>query len=149
LANRVPDEIALSLFSDCHRFSLKRGFWGEISGINMICHSRKGKRANFIGLVGCLKKQVKRKTFVTTREFWQTGEPIGWKKKNFEIAMKVSNQNGALRGTQKGSHQDYSGVGDAAILRTGYTRIARQIADRRIILAGYRLADLLKRLFNN
>ena len=75
---------------------------------------------------------------MTTRKFWQTGEPIGWKKASFEIAMKVAYQNDALRGTHKGNHRNCNAVGDATIIPTGYARIAKRIADRRIILAGYR-----------
>ena len=39
-------------------------------------------------------------------------------------------------------------VTDAAVLPTGYAAIARKIADRRMMLAGYRLADLLQRISN-
>lgn len=72
-----------------------------------------------------------------------------WAKEGFEIAVKIAYQNGALRGTPKGGRRDCSEVADAAILPTGYARIAGQIADRRIMLAGYRLADLLKRVLGN
>jgi hypothetical protein len=35
-------------------------------------------------------------------------------------------------------------VTDAAVLPNGYANIARKIGDRRMMLAGYRLADLLQ-----
>ena len=72
-----------------------------------------------------------------------------WSKESFEIAVKIAYQNGALQGTPKGDGQNCNEVGDAAILPSGYARIARQIADRRIILAGYRLADLLRAAVTN
>ncbi len=37
----------------------------------------------------------------------------------------------------------------APVLPVGYVAIARGIADRRVILAGYRLADLLTRVVEN
>jgi hypothetical protein len=40
-------------------------------------------------------------------------------------------------------------VTDAAVIPTGYTAVARPIADRRMILAGYRLAELLKTVSQN
>ena len=40
---------------------------------------------------------------------------------------------------------DCSDAADAAVLPAGYTQTARLIADRRMILSGYRLADLLHR----
>jgi len=40
-------------------------------------------------------------------------------------------------------------IAAAPTLPVGYVAIARRIADRRIILAGYRLADLLTRFVGN
>jgi hypothetical protein len=55
-------------------------------------------------------------------------------------------QDGARVGTPKGTRGSCTEVEDSAILPSGYVQVARQTADRRIVLAGYRLADLLKRL---
>jgi hypothetical protein len=44
---------------------------------------------------------------------------------------------------------DYSMVAAAPVLPMGYVVTASRIADRRIMLAGYRLADLLMRLTQN
>jgi hypothetical protein len=55
-------------------------------------------------------------------------------------------QDGSLVGTPKGARGSCSEIEDAAILPCGYVQVARQTADRRIVFAGYRLADLLKRL---
>ena len=63
-----------------------------------------------------------------------------------EIARKIVYRNGALRGTPKGTRLNCNEVADAASLPAGYARIAGSIGDRRIVLAGYRLADLLKRI---
>jgi S1/P1 Nuclease len=72
-------------------------------------------------------------------------EPEAWAKESFEIAQKVAYQNGALRGTPKGQHKDCREVPDVPVLPDSYLKMARQIADRRMMLAGYRLADLLQR----
>ena len=69
-----------------------------------------------------------------------------WAKESFQIAVKIAYQNGAIRGTPKGDRRECSELTDANVLPTGYARVAGHIADRRIMLAGYRLADLLKRL---
>ena len=68
---------------------------------------------------------------------------------SFEIATKIAYQNGALRGTPKGKRRDCREVTHAAVLPTGYAVIAKKIADRRMILAGYRLADLVQQISAN
>ena len=70
-----------------------------------------------------------------------------WAKESFEIATKIAYRNGALIGSPKGRSKDCTTVEAAPVLPGGYVSIARQIADRRMILAGYRLADLLTRLW--
>ena len=72
--------------------------------------------------------------------------PEVWAKESFEIATKIAYQNGALRGTPNGQRKDCREVMDAVVLSNGYTAIARKIADRRMMLAGYRLADLLQQI---
>jgi hypothetical protein len=72
--------------------------------------------------------------------------PELWAKESYEVATKIAYQNGALRGTPKGTRRDCREVTDAAVLPNGYATIARTIADRRMMLAGYRLADLLRRI---
>ena len=69
-----------------------------------------------------------------------------WAKESFGIATKIAYQNGTLRGTPKGQRTDCREVTDAAVLPTRYTTIARKIADRRVMLVGYRLADLLQQI---
>jgi len=76
-------------------------------------------------------------------------EPEALAKESFEIAVKIAYQNGALRGTPNGQRKDCREVMDAVVLSNGYTAIARKIADRRMMLAGYRLADLLQRISAN
>jgi hypothetical protein len=71
-----------------------------------------------------------------------------WADESFEIARKISYQNGAVPGTPKGNHKTCAEIPDAGVLPTGYVRIAGRIADRRIMLAGYRLEGMLKREFN-
>ena len=70
-----------------------------------------------------------------------------WGKESFEIAVRVAYQNGKLRGTPKGGRADCGMIPNVAVLPAGYALTAGVIGERRIILAGYRLADVLKQLF--
>jgi hypothetical protein len=70
-------------------------------------------------------------------------------KESFEIAAKIAYRNGARIGTPKGGNKDCSMVAAASVLPVGYAHSASWIANRRMILAGYRLADLLTRVTQN
>ena len=72
-----------------------------------------------------------------------------WAKESFEIATKIAYRNEARIGTPKSGNMDCTMVAAAPVLPVGYVVSASRIADRRIILAGYRLADLLTRLTQN
>ena len=72
-------------------------------------------------------------------------DPEVWAKESFEIATKIAYRNGALRGTPKGQRADCGEVIKAGLLPNGYAAIARKIADRHMMLAGFRLADLCNR----
>jgi hypothetical protein len=76
-------------------------------------------------------------------------EPEAWAKESFEIATKIAYQNGAFRGTPKGQRKECREVTDAAVLPAGYAAISRKIADRRMMLSGYRLAIFLQRIATN
>ena len=76
-------------------------------------------------------------------------DPELWAKESFAIATKIGYQNDALRGTPKGKRRDCREVTDAAVLPNGYAAVAKKIADRRMMLARYRLADLLQRISAN
>ena len=69
-----------------------------------------------------------------------------WAKESFEIATKIAYRNGGRIGIPKGGNKDCTMIAAAAVLPAGYVVSASRIADRRIILAGYRLADLLTRV---
>jgi hypothetical protein len=69
-----------------------------------------------------------------------------WAKESFEIAMKFAYRDGGLIGSPRAGNKDYTTVAAAPVLPVGYLVNARRIADRRMILAGYRLADLLTRV---
>jgi S1/P1 nuclease len=71
-------------------------------------------------------------------------EPQAWAKESYEIAVKFAYENGSLRGTPKGQAKDCRTVNAVTYLRNGYAAEARLIANRRMYLAGYRLADLLR-----
>jgi S1/P1 Nuclease len=72
-----------------------------------------------------------------------------WAKESFEIATKFVYRNGGRIGIPRGGQKDCTMVVSAPVFPVGYIPIARRIADRRMILAGYRLADLLTRLLGN
>src|SRR5262245_42733186 len=69
-----------------------------------------------------------------------------WAKESYHIATKFAYLNGKLIGVPRDGNKDCSTATAAPMLTTGYVINASRIADRRIILAGYRLADLLIRL---
>jgi S1/P1 Nuclease len=69
-----------------------------------------------------------------------------WAKESFEIATKIAYRNGGRIGIPKGEKLDCTMVAAAPVLPVGYVVSASRIADRRMILAGYRLADLLTRI---
>jgi hypothetical protein len=69
-----------------------------------------------------------------------------WAKESFEIATKIAYRNDGRIGIPKGGSMDCTMVTAAPVLPVGYVVSASRIADRRMILAGYRLADLLMRV---
>jgi hypothetical protein len=66
-----------------------------------------------------------------------------WAKESFEIATKFAYRKGGRIGIPKNGAMDCTMVAAAPVLPAGYAVSASRIADRRMILAGYRLADLL------
>jgi S1/P1 Nuclease len=66
-----------------------------------------------------------------------------WAKESYEIATKIAYRNGGPIGSPKRGAMDCSMVAAAPVLPAGYVSSASRIADRRMILAGYRLAELL------
>jgi S1/P1 Nuclease len=69
-----------------------------------------------------------------------------WGKKSFELATKIAYRNGGRIGVPRGGNMDCVMIAAAPVLPAGYVVSASRIADRRIMLAGYRLADLLTRI---
>jgi hypothetical protein len=69
-------------------------------------------------------------------------EPEAWAKESYEIAVKIAYENGSVRGTPKGNAKDCREVNAVTYVSDGYPARARLIANRRMYLAGYRLADL-------
>ena len=63
-----------------------------------------------------------------------------WAKESFEIATKIAYQDGGLVGSPRDGNKDCTALAAAPVLPVGYVVSARRIADRRMILAGYRLA---------
>jgi hypothetical protein len=73
----------------------------------------------------------------------------GGQKKSYEIATKVAYRNGGPIGMPKAGPMDCTMMAAAPVLPAGYVVNASRIADRRIMLAGYRLTDLLTRVVGN
>jgi hypothetical protein len=69
-----------------------------------------------------------------------------WAKESFEIVTKIAYRNSGRIGIPKAGAMDCAMVAAAPLLPVGYIDSASRIADRRMILAGYRLADLLTRV---
>jgi S1/P1 nuclease len=69
-----------------------------------------------------------------------------WAKESFEIARKIAYRNGGRIGSPRDGNKDCTTVATAPVLPVGYVVSASRIADRRVILAGYRLADVLVRV---
>jgi S1/P1 nuclease len=67
-----------------------------------------------------------------------------WAKESFEIATKIAYHNSGIIGIPKSGNKDCRDVQAAPMLSEGYVHNASRITNRRMILAGYRLADLLK-----
>ena len=85
---------------------------------------------------------------VGLREF-DHDSPDAWAKESYEIATKIAYENGRVWGTPKGSAKDCREIRDANFLTRGYPARAKLIAERRVYLAGYRIADALKRIREN
>ena len=79
----------------------------------------------------------------------QDSNADAWAKESFEIATKIAYRNGGLVGSPRGGNKDCTTVATAPTLPVGYVAIAKRIADRRMILAGSRLSDLLTRVVGN
>jgi hypothetical protein len=72
-----------------------------------------------------------------------------WAKESYEIATKIAYRNDGRIGIPKVGAMDCTMVATAPVLPAGYVVNASRISDRRMILAGYRLADLLTRFLGN
>jgi S1/P1 nuclease len=73
-------------------------------------------------------------------------DPKIWAQESYQAAKTVAYMNGSLRGTPKGERRDCSEIANAKILPAGYVAKSKDVAERRIALAGYRLASLLARV---
>jgi hypothetical protein len=71
-------------------------------------------------------------------------EPEAWAKESYDIAVKIAYENGSLRGTPRGPAKDCRVVNAVTYVSNGYPAKARLIANRRMYLAGYKLAELLR-----
>jgi S1/P1 Nuclease len=72
--------------------------------------------------------------------------PEAWANESYEIATKIAYRNGGRIGSPRGGSMDCPMVAVAPVLPVGYVVSASRIADRRMMLAGYRLAGLLTRV---
>jgi S1/P1 Nuclease len=72
-----------------------------------------------------------------------------WAKESFTQGVTIGYRNGTFRGTPKGHASDCADLQVATVLPSAYITTAKPVAERRMVLAGYRLADLLTRLTQN
>jgi hypothetical protein len=70
-------------------------------------------------------------------------------RRELRIATEIAYRNDGRVGSPKGGSKDCTAVSGAPVLLVGYLVSASRIADRRIMLAGYLLADLLTRVLGN
>jgi len=71
-----------------------------------------------------------------------------WGKESYEIAT-IAYLNGGRLGIAKGEKKDCRDAQAVPVLPLGYVVNASRIADRRMILAGYRLTDIMKQRLGN
>src|SRR5262245_18840970 len=100
-----------------------------------------------------MRLQNAAKTLRTRQEFQRSqltelanGDFESWAKESYEIATKIAYRNGGRIRIPKSGAMDCAMVAAVHLLPAGYIVSASRIADRRMILAGYRLADLLMRV---
>ena len=79
----------------------------------------------------CLKLNIFRRDFES------------WAKESCETTVKIVYRNDGRTGRPKGGAIDCAMIAAIPVLPVGYVVSASRIADRRMTLAGYRLADLL------
>jgi hypothetical protein len=72
-----------------------------------------------------------------------------WAKESFEIATKFAYRNGGRIGIPKGGAMDCTMVAAAPVLPVGHVANASRIGDRRMMLAGYRLLEVLKQVLGD
>ena len=101
---------------------------------------------NDIGALTNIAAELRKKFPASSLRELATGDPKTWAQESYGIARVNAYMNGILRGTPKGQRRDCSEVSGAQILPAGYTARAKDIAERRIALAGYRLATLIARV---
>jgi hypothetical protein len=70
-------------------------------------------------------------------------------KESYEIATTIAYRNGGRIGIPKGGNNDCTTLAAAPALPAGYVVNASRIANRRMVLAGYRLEDLITRIVEN
>ncbi|HEV2293655.1 MAG TPA: S1/P1 nuclease, partial [Tepidisphaeraceae bacterium] len=62
-----------------------------------------------------------------------------WAKESYDLAVEVAYAKGTLKGSNDRN--------DGPVLPTGYTDVAKAVAERRVVLAGYRLNDVLHEIY--
>ena len=73
-------------------------------------------------------------------------QPDVWAKESYEIAVKIAYEKWKSSRNPKGQARDCRELPDVNFISRGYSARAKLIADRRVYLAGYRMADLLERI---
>ena len=94
--------------------------------------------------------ETSHRRFETARSFSAASLPNlastdfeSWAKESFEIATKIAYRNGGRIGIPKAGNTDCMVFAGTSALPAGYVVSASRIADRRMILAGYRSETFL------
>src|SRR5262245_51276201 len=133
--DRGGNEICVRVTGTAHPMDLHRFWDGVITSSQNLTRLRNEATA-------LRSRQGFQRTQLT--ELASTGFE-SWAKEGFEIATKIAYRNGGRIGIPKAGAMDCTMVATAPVLPVGYVVSASRITDRRMILAGYRLADLLIR----
>jgi hypothetical protein len=126
--DRGGNEVFVKVRADLHTINL-HAFWdGLILGRDQF----QSVRDRGLGLIG--RADMARNTFPQL----SSTAVEQWVDESFELAKTVAYMNGTIQGS--GDKED----GD--VLPDDYPSTCKSVAERQVVLAGYRLADLLKAL---
>jgi hypothetical protein len=126
--DRGGNEVFVKVEENSHTINLHAYWDGAILGSDHF----QSVRNRALGLIG--RPDMRRNTFPQL----SSGTVDQWVAESFEMAKTVAYRNGEIEGSGD-SH-------DGQLLPSDYPSTAKGVAERQVVLAGYRLADLLRDL---